>query len=420
MSAEPPTDPGRGLAGNDLDMDELFGSSDDDERETAAADGDENDNEENDNEENNNEENNNEENDNDVVMDIPTSLHDALPPSRNHLAKLPPSVRIVSGAFREDTFEGEDRDGIGIRWRYGLDDRTSKLVRESNARVVTWSDGSRTLHIGGNTAVYQMKAIDISKDDTYLYASHARLIQCQGKLLDKLMFNPISVKQAGRPKNQSSKSIKVKQTATLVDPVKEREAKERSEEARIREKEKLAEKQRQMERNAILKDPNFARRSYYGTRGLSAAFLEEDDEEGGRRMVNEEEYDEDDGWLLGDDEDMGGNVAGGDDGNDDVNDEDVNDEDVNDEDVNDEDDEDDEDEDIDDVADAAEDVNGRDDPVTREGGAQQGRTMPGPDAEQRNEATLMNIMVEGKATDQGAGGEPKKKRKVISSDSDDE
>jgi hypothetical protein len=225
-----------------------------------------------------------------------------------------------------------------------------------------------------------MKAMDISRDETYLYASHARLIQCQGKLLDKFMFNPISVKQAKSSRSQSARSVKVKQTATLVDPVKEREAKERSEEARIREKEKLAEKQRQMERNAILKDPKFARRSYHGTRGLSAAFLEEDDEGGGGRVVDEEAYDEDDGWLLGDDEEA--------------------------------------DEEAEDAEDAEDAEEGDVDDAGNN--AEAPRTMPGPDAERRNEAALVGIMVEGKATDQGIGGEPKKKRKVISSDSDED
>ncbi len=357
-------------AGQHLDMNELFGSSDDDADDDAG----------------------NRPLQSSLhhsIMDIPTSLHDALPPSRNHLAKLPPSVRIIPEAFREDDVSSSQLDKHDIRWRYGLDDRTSKLVRESNARIVTWSDGSRTLHVGGNEAVYQMKAIDISKDETYLYASHARLIQCQGKLRDKLMFNPISVKQAKTAKSQPSKSVKVKQTATLVDPVKEREAKERSEEARIREKEKLAEKQRQMERNAILKDPKFARKSYHGTRGLSAAFLEDDDEGGGELAVNEEEYDEDDGWLLGD-----------------------------------EDEEEEGEEEIEDAEDVGAGVDGtageRGNAGNNADAADALRTMPGPDVERRNEASLMGIMVEGKATDQGIGGEPKKKRTVISSDSEDD
>ena len=215
------------------------------------------------------------------------------------------------------------------------------------------------------------------------------------------MFNPISVKHAAsRPKGQSAKSIKVKQTATLVDPVKASEAKRSEEEARIREKEKLLEKQKQMQRNAILNDPNFARRRYQGTRGLSAAFLEEEDEDGeGGRIVNEDDYDEDDGWLLGDDdddddelEDAADEVAeAGDDADDDA----------------------DDDVDVDIGGDAS-----------QEGDA--GRTMPSAEAEQRNEAALMNILAEGKANDQGDGrrearpSEPKKRKVLISSDSDDD
>lgn len=198
------------------------------------------------------------------------------------------------------------------------------------------------------------------------------------------MFNPISVKHAAsRPKGQSAKSIKVKQTATLVDPVKASEAKRSEEEARIREKEKLLEKQKQMQRNAILNDPNFARRRYQGTRGLSAAFLEEEDEDGeGGRIVNEDDYDEDDGWLLGDDDD-----------------------------------------DEEELEDAADEVAEAGD-ASQEGDA--GRTMASAEAEQRNEAALMNILAEGKSNDRGAGrrearpSEPKKRKVLISSDSDDD
>lgn len=34
-----------------------------------------------------------------------------------------------------------------IRWQYGYD-KDSNVVKESNARLVKWSDGSMTLHVG--------------------------------------------------------------------------------------------------------------------------------------------------------------------------------------------------------------------------------------------------------------------------------
>ena len=384
---------------DDLDMNELFGSSSEDEDvqitealppEAVEDQADDNDDEGKPEDE--------EQRAHNPIMNIPTSLHPALPPSQNHLAKLPASLRIVSEAFREEEFDGkngrsgDEKNTVDVRWRYGLDASSNKLRRESNARIVTWSDGSQTLHVGGNAAVYNIKTIDIDKDETFLYANVQRLIQCQGKLRDKLMFNPISVKQvASRPKNQTNKSIKVRQTATLVDPVKEREAKQREEEARIKEKEKLLEKQRQMQRNAILNDPNFARRRYQGSRDLSAAFLEEDDD-ADHRVVNEDEYEDDDGWLVDEDDEDHEN-----------------------------------DDELEDAEDAVNEASHEED-VGINGGNEggEGRTMPTAEAEQRNEAALMNIMAEGKANDQGdkeAGAKPNeaKKRKVlISSDSDDD
>ena len=134
-------------------------------------------------------------------------------------------------------------------------------------------------------------------------------------------------------------------------------------------------------------------------------------------MVDEEEYDEDDGWLLADDDEDNGEA------DDEVDADDGNVGDV---------------EEVDDVEVANEDGV---DNVDNVGG--QARSAPGSDAEQRNEALLMSIMAEGKERDQGQGGgarggargganvrasgiqthaktngEPKKKRKVISSDSD--
>eukprot|EP00889_Picochlorum_renovo_P002486 jgi/Picre1/29516/NNA_004902.t1 len=144
-------------------------------------------------------------------MHIDVELRDALPLSQLRVAKLPNSLRIEPDAFEREDFKGDDFNGPVIR-----------------------------------------------------------------KVQGKFLFNPIGISRADRPKvrprDGGGPKVKVKQTATLVDPVKEREMKEKMEEARIKDKEKLQEKQNYEALDYAGKIP--PRRQSY----LSAAFLEEDDD----------------------------------------------------------------------------------------------------------------------------------------------
>ena len=235
-------------------------------------------------------------------MDIPVNLYDGLPPKNMVLAKLPNSLRIEPTAFVQSDFQGDVDRVPTIRWRHDVE--KNELVRESNARVVTWSDGSRTLHVGKDA--FQVKSIDVKGDHTFLYVRHPNLVQCQSKFVDKYLFNPIGVDKADRPKVrvQQASRVKVKQTATLVDPMKEREEKEKAEEARIKDKEKLQEKQKQHMRRSIMQSKVPPARSQ---RYLSAAFLEGDDDDDGYGYQEEilgQEYgdDYDDGFIVSDDD----------------------------------------------------------------------------------------------------------------------
>ena len=61
------------------------------------------------------------------------------------------------------------RDQTVIRWRYevGLDGNAEK---ESNARMVRWSDGSETLHVGGD--VLWVNETPMTDQHQYLFARH--------------------------------------------------------------------------------------------------------------------------------------------------------------------------------------------------------------------------------------------------------
>ena len=226
-------------------------------------------------------------------MNIAVDLFDALPQSGLRVAKLPNSLMIEPECFVYDEFQGDENAGAPvIRWRYGIDSASGDLIRESNARIVTWSDGSQTLNVGKD--MFQVKTIDVAADNTFLYVRHPSLVQCQSKLQEKLLFNPIGVEKSIRPKTRTTEAsrIKVKQTATLVDPVREREEKEKVEEARIKDKEKLQEKQKQVMRRSIMQTKLPPKRQSY----LSAAFLEEDDDYAADGHL------EDDGFIVPDDD----------------------------------------------------------------------------------------------------------------------
>jgi hypothetical protein len=74
------------------------------------------------------------------------------------------------------------RDSNVIRWRYAtapdgsyLRNEAGQLVKESNARVIRWSDGSETLQLGGEMLALSKQ--NIQGDNAYLYAVHYDIIQ---------------------------------------------------------------------------------------------------------------------------------------------------------------------------------------------------------------------------------------------------
>lgn len=82
-----------------------------------------------------------------------------------HMTKLPNTLAIIHTAYDRkfyDPHEEEELYGPStllsniIRWRYATDDNgalrrdptTGKLVRESNARIIQWSDGTKSIQVG--------------------------------------------------------------------------------------------------------------------------------------------------------------------------------------------------------------------------------------------------------------------------------
>ncbi|KAJ3114798.1 hypothetical protein HK100_001552 [Physocladia obscura] len=119
----------------------------------------------------------------------------------NYLAKMPNFLSVDPNPFdkasfsksltEEDLNDEEKRLRLEntIRWRYK--DPITK-AKDSNARIVRWSDGSFSLLLGSELFDCQLKSM--SKDHHYLAAYHTRegVLESQARLTNTVMFVPSS------------------------------------------------------------------------------------------------------------------------------------------------------------------------------------------------------------------------------------
>lgn len=248
---------------------------------------------------------------------VPVGLHDVLAAEHLRLAKLSNIISIDTNPFDPSTYKPEGveyidergqkrvrlHDTNAIRWRWAAGSH-GELRRESNARLVRWSDGSVTLSVGDE--VMDVREFDISNDNSFLFARHPNLIQGQGPLTKKITLRPASLTSGSHKRlaaaverqHGPSRQQRVRATTTLMDPKKQKEQVEKAEEARIKDLEKLNDRQqKQMRRYTGV--PAAASRS----RVLNAAYLEEEDED-------QDEYDAEDNDFIVRDEDVEGDAGG--------------------------------------------------------------------------------------------------------------
>ena len=260
-------------------------------------------------------------------MEVSAQLLDTPNMASLRVAKLSNILAIETEPYDPETFQptqveyiddrGQKRvrlsDANAIRWRWvaGPD---GGLIRESNARIVEWSDGSKTLSVGDE--YFDVRDIDISDEQSFLYARIPNLIQAQGRLTNKWVFRPASLTSGTHKRlasvldRHSTKQQRVRATTTLVDPKKEKEEREREEEERIRYKERLIEKQTKQ----LRKYTSSARKGtgIYGRHtALSAAYLEEEDDDLDDGFIVkdvDEDEDEDEDYDAQDEEQMEGSL----------------------------------------------------------------------------------------------------------------
>ncbi|XP_010894242.2 RNA polymerase-associated protein LEO1 isoform X1 [Esox lucius] len=208
-----------------------------------------------------------------------------------YFVKLPNFLSVEPRPFDpqyyEDEFEDEemlDEEGRTrlklkventIRWRAKKDEEGNE-TRESNARIVKWSDGSMSLHLGNE--VFDVYKAPLQGDHNHLFIRQGTGLQGQAVFKTKLTFRPHSTDSATHRKMTLSLADRCSKTQKIRilpmagrDPESQRNEMIKKEEERLRASIRREGQQRRM-------------REKQHQRGLSAGYLEpdryDDDEEG--------------------------------------------------------------------------------------------------------------------------------------------
>ncbi|KAI8816338.1 Leo1-like protein-domain-containing protein [Fimicolochytrium jonesii] len=195
------------------------------------------------------------------VPDIPKFSHGK---EEVYIAKLPHFMNVEHRPFDPDTWDEEDdaatleRAGDEavssvqlentLRWR-SVRDENGEESKESNARLVRWSDGSFSLVLGGE---FFDATVAAGPQHQYLSAQipDPGVFQMQNRVPQIMMFRPYGVNQLVHKKltkeiaKKHQKGIKTKSIVTMVDPEKEREALEKAEIEKVRARRRLEAKRR--------------------------------------------------------------------------------------------------------------------------------------------------------------------------------
>ncbi|XP_043845574.1 RNA polymerase-associated protein LEO1 isoform X2 [Dromiciops gliroides] len=200
-----------------------------------------------------------------------------------YFVKLPNFLSVEPRPFDpqyyEDEFEDEemlDEEGRTrlklkventIRWRMRRDEEGND-IRESNARIVKWSDGSMSLHLGNE--VFDVYKAPLQGDHNHLFIRQGTGLQGQAVFKTKLTFRPHSTDSATHRKMTLSLADRCSKTQKIRilpmagrDPECQRTEMIKKEEERLRASIRRESQQRRM-------------REKQHQRGLSANYLEPD------------------------------------------------------------------------------------------------------------------------------------------------
>ncbi|KAH9282648.1 RNA polymerase-associated protein LEO1 [Echinococcus granulosus] len=188
-----------------------------------------------------------------------------------YLVKMPNFLSVETRPFDPAFYEGElDEDEVldeegrtrlklkvenTIRWRLGKN-ANNEVIQESNARMVRWSDGSLSLHLGDE--IFDVHKMDIQSDFNHLFIREDRGLQGQSIFRSKLSFRPHSTDSFTHRKmtlslaDKTSKSQKVKILPVAgADPESNRSLAVRKEEERLRVALRRESQQRRMQERQL-------------------------------------------------------------------------------------------------------------------------------------------------------------------------
>ena len=209
-----------------------------------------------------------------------------------HFVKLPNFLSIDTHPYDPQWYEDEidedenlDDEGRArlklkventIRWRNVVDKETNELKRESNTRVVRWSDGSHSLHLGEE--IFDIHKLPLmTGDNNHLFIRQGTGLQGQTVFRTKLNFRPFSTESFTHRKltlslaDRSQKTQKIRVLPNVgKDPEAHRTEMIKKEEDRLKASIRRESKQRRVRERSLV-------------RGPTASYLEpdEDEEEGG-------------------------------------------------------------------------------------------------------------------------------------------
>eukprot|EP00618_Florenciella_parvula_P024924 CAMPEP_0119482780 /NCGR_PEP_ID=MMETSP1344-20130328/10484_1 /TAXON_ID=236787 /ORGANISM="Florenciella parvula, Strain CCMP2471" /LENGTH=396 /DNA_ID=CAMNT_0007517219 /DNA_START=144 /DNA_END=1334 /DNA_ORIENTATION=- len=169
-----------------------------------------------------------------------------------HMTRLPNVLGFREKEFTPEAF-AESEDGQRFHrnlalWRYKRDefgevmrDADKHPIRESNSRLVKWSDGSMQLFVGNEPYEVAVRPADQS----FLFVKQApkesmTLLECQGEIASRVQFQPASLasdthkKLTTKVRLENMKTSRIREVATVNDP--ERLKAEREREAMKRQR----------------------------------------------------------------------------------------------------------------------------------------------------------------------------------------
>ncbi|CAH1790045.1 unnamed protein product, partial [Owenia fusiformis] len=226
-----------------------------------------------------------------IPVDIPKIKTDL--GKQIHFVKLPNFLSVETRPFDAAIYEDEiDEDEVldeegrtrmklkvenTIRWRDKKDaegnqilDEEGNPVRESNARMIRWSDGSMSLHLG--VEVFDVHPMNLHGDYNHLFIRQGTGLQGQAVFKTKLTFRPHSTDSFTHRKmtmslaDRSTKANKLK-----VIPISGLDPNANRNEMIKKEEEKLKATIRRESQQRRIRD-----RAH--NKGLSSSYLEDDEE----------------------------------------------------------------------------------------------------------------------------------------------